>query len=330
MGSKSIIKELFEVFFIERAKEKGHLYRAAVYFALALTLFSTFIQVILNPGTARRYFSSDSVITIIIFFRIAGVSFYSTVPTDEFDFFEEMAREGNERFKITVSFLTSSAVIIGSILLSLQDEIHETLLLVPIGIWFLLNIPFTISYGRIALKTHVGFTTWQIVRLCGLTYQSSKASSNSSPQFFVRYFDVLSAVLYMIGLIWHLYLLFITHKRGIYSITDTSVKDEKDKGFAANILNTMAYINCIQTGVFYLLIGASSLSSDSPDYLIWFIWSIADILPLVLVLVIGKQTCFTLLARVYELNLSRLQHDGAFLSDLVNQCEVNIQPHPSY
>ena len=55
MGSKSIIKELFEVFFIERAKEKGHLYRAAVYFALALTLFSTFIQVILNPGNGAGF-----------------------------------------------------------------------------------------------------------------------------------------------------------------------------------------------------------------------------------------------------------------------------------
>jgi hypothetical protein len=51
----------------------------------------------LSGNTARTYFRNsnelNSVMIIIIFSRIAGVSMYSTVPTDEFDFFEEMTRE---------------------------------------------------------------------------------------------------------------------------------------------------------------------------------------------------------------------------------------------
>ena len=46
----------------------------------------------IGKATIRQY-ELNSVMIIIIFSRIAGVSVYSTVPTDEFDFFEEMTRE---------------------------------------------------------------------------------------------------------------------------------------------------------------------------------------------------------------------------------------------
>ena len=325
MDSRSSIKEMFESFFVERAKEKDRLYSAAVYFALVVTLASTFLQVLSSVYENSFRTSSDfnAVMTVSNFCRVVGVSIYSTVPTDEFDLFEEMSREGNDRFKITVSLLAGGATIIGSILSSIQEEIHETALMIPIAIWYLFNIPFKVTYGQIALKTHLGFCTWHIKLVCGAIYQCTRESTNSSsPHFFVRYFPILIAAVGLIGLTWCMYLFANTYQNRIYSVEDISTMDEKDKGFAANVLNSMVYILCVETGVQFLLSGASSLSSGGPDYFIWFVWSVADLSPLVLVFIMGKQACFTLLARFYELNVSRLQHDGAFLAELVNQCEV--------
>ena len=102
MDSRSSIKEMFESFFVERAKEKDRLYSAAVYFALVVTLASTFLQVLSSVYENSFRTSSDfnAVMTVSNFCRVVGVSIYSTVPTDEFDLFEEMSREGNDRFKI--------------------------------------------------------------------------------------------------------------------------------------------------------------------------------------------------------------------------------------
>lgn len=156
------IKLEFAMFFRERRHEKLELYRLVVVIGAWLVVIS--IIIIIAWGTLSiledTWYSYDLDVLQVVgaFFRVTGLSIYSTVPTYEFDLFYMMTRPNNWMFLwafcgvATIGcFIAGGTQIIGG------GFGYAWFMLILVGLWWFANIVWTsfVTYPRFVLLVQV-------------------------------------------------------------------------------------------------------------------------------------------------------------------------------
>ena len=109
------------------------------------------------------------------------------------------------------------------------------------------------------------------------------------------------------------------------------VNVERTKGDSTSILHAQLYATCGGAGVSYLITGIfnsqiyfSTVSEQqySLFYVSYLIRGTVALIPLVILSIVGRKKMFTVLARRFELDIHRLQKDGAFMAELIGASSV--------
>jgi hypothetical protein len=84
------------------------------------------------------------------------------------------------------------------------------------------------------------------------------------------------------------------------------------------------YEICIVVGLYSAVEGFYyAINNDRNKAVIWFFIALLDVIPIIVVSVLGDKFCFSLLARFFEYNVIRQQKDGAFMAALISKCQVH-------
>ena len=107
------------------------------------------------------------------------------------------------------------------------------------------------------------------------------------------------------------------------------VNVERTKGDSTRILHAQLYAICGSIGVNYLITGVfnsqiyMAVSEQySLFYVSYLIQGTVALIPLVILSIVGRKKMFTVLARRFELDIHRLQKDGAFMAELIGASSV--------
>lgn len=98
--------------------------------------------------------------------------------------------------------------------------------------------------------------------------------------------------------------------------------DESKRGFGANTIYRGVLIQFLTTAVGYFANGIAALPNKS-HFLFWAFAAFSDYVPVIIIFFLGSTKTFTLLARIFEGNVKRRQHDGAVMASLIAKCKAH-------
>lgn len=326
-GQNSLtIKESYTKFFTARDKEKTRFYRVVVYFGVAVNLSGA----LLNTAWTIHYWEpySDNWIILnlfCVFFRVSGICILSTVPVDEFDFFEEILKYKNLKTFLSVGvgigYVLYGIFYIASTTYSSYGFYIFGLLYIFLGIYFFLlyflkssaelNKEATVSYQKIAFRTHVLFLfVFVQFWVTPLNYLIATSFDTFKLICAINYiaFNILAVV--------HFYRDYCR-----YNTSNDDITTELKKGWRTTTVYSIVYYICIMTCVSFILDGLECIINNKPYFhsLIYFLLACGDLFPILFVWHYGRRRCFSFFARYFEYDVARLQKDGALMTSLLIQ-----------
>ena len=113
-------------------------------------------------------------------------------------------------------------------------------------------------------------------------------------------------------------------KNSIESSTESTVKFKRSN-YNVALVYQQIYEICIVVGLYSAVEGFyyAIENNDIKKSVVWFFIALMDVIPIIVVSVLGDKFCFSLLARFFEYNVIRQQEDGAFMAALISKCQVH-------
>jgi hypothetical protein len=260
---------------------------------------------------------------ICILTTSSGILIASTVPYDSYDF-DEMVYN-TPRVRISYGFAcTFMGFVIG---------------LIPPYMGFLLSTGGIIlcldPYPIVGMKFSLMFSIWLIVffmlNLPWSIWAAVKCGSDLDKNvlFGVRAFDILSDK--RCRPMWWMVSSFVF----VYSVFLPYYLYEKYKNFLHSTNWTFATTKMVYETIYFWLFGigctlsiqgimTGALLRERSFDTIPLILGITFLLPLAIVMIIGREYVFNLAARVYNSNISRLEKDGAFIAKLLDSVNIEV------
>jgi hypothetical protein len=313
----------FQDFYEIRSLKKEMLYRCFFYRGFMVAIFGTLLTA-LSVQYHQSIVAWSWLSITGCFFRSLGVCLLVVVPVDEFDPVQKLVDE----YHYMSRFITSSISIIMALIVAYicyhreHFEIIATILaLIPAGFLALLLAP-KVSYMQFAFTYSVGFA------FIAATNVVIGLGSYKTNHFYYNYqIAVLYGVTAILLLCFSVYDVYDRKYEYDGRTVDTETPGEnkmehKHKGWGTFAIYRCMYLLSGVVGIANIFRGAQILesndssSSGSKGLLSVFV-GISSLIPLILLLVIGYDKFFSLLARIFEYDMETLVNDGARMAYLL-------------
>ena len=329
-------KSDYDIYFDKRNKDKKQTYYRVLKTAGAILFVSLFLLL----GSNLPYLLMSLVCVISsTFIRVLGMCIYSTIPSEELDFIDMFLTKKTFKAIASISIATLTVIqLIITIVKKISWFYFSSSLLLVTGCFWLAMLHSKVTYFYITLNIYMLF----LVASMGIT------SMWIVPFLYFRQFSYvwfacnLASVLIMTicttMILLYLYT-YLQENKKLYANKDQDLSEEqtlKRAALTSNLINKSLYTLFFTLGITYFFGGISFqfgvpieyTDPDSDFYYtkeFYYLQGLFDLLPFIMIVTFGKRKCFTIVSRLFELQLGRLQDDGASLSELISQTNTTNQ-----
>lgn len=333
-------KSDYDIYFDIRNKDKKQTYYRVLRTAGSMLFVSLFL---LLGSILPNLLLSLMCVVLSTFLRVLGMCIYSTIPSEELDFINTFL--ARKRFKAVASISIATLAVIQLIItiVSKNSSLYFTSsLLLITGCFWLGMLHSKVSYFYITLNLYMLILVSSMGIISMWVFPFIYFSQFSYEWFACNLASVLIMAFCTTMILLYLYTYLKENKKlhANQALTkDQDLSEEQTLERAAltsNLINKSLYTLFFTLGITYFFGGISFqfgvpieyTDPDSNFYYtkeFYYLQGLFDLLPFIIIVMFGKRKCFTIVSRLFELQLVRLQDDGASLSELISQTNTTTQ-----
>ena len=253
----------FQTFLKERTTIKRNLYGQIVARSVSLSVLGLLLGVISGP--IGNFFGIFGQLLFVIgnMIRVIGVCIYSTVPTDEADFWRDIVKKEGKILRIFWTISISIACFGLAFLYSIPFYYGRYVYL-PQGLWYLWNLHPETTYDLMVVRTFLLFICAPVPKLVSLVYLIHMGTENYGLKLImgINLGSYVCCFTYMIAMSLH-YISYLWGTNQLYFLYKSSNitlhKPCYPEGYGSTIINCLIYCASIMVGINFSLNGLAGL-----------------------------------------------------------------------